>query len=82
MKKLRIICALSSEGKLVVIQAILDEEADKNSHIWKSAMKEARLFYDNVLVVTTSIDVNKIIDMFMETGQILSSEVQMFKEAQ
>ena len=81
MRKLRLICALLETGELTILDAELDAEAAKHPLVWKTKMRQARDRHANVLVVTTRIDVNTIIDMFMEEGQILSSDVQLFKES-
>ena len=80
MRKLRLICVLLNTGKLSIVDVMLDDEANDHPRSWRTMVEEANRCFDNVIVVTTRIDVNAIIDMFMEDGQILSSDVQLFKE--
>lgn len=80
MKKLRLICALSDQGVLFIVGAMLDDQANRPSSNWQRMLLVARQENDNVIVVTTRIDVNTIIDMFMEDGQVLSSDLQLLKE--
>ena len=80
MRKLRLIAILTEGGKLAIVSCMLDDHANANTSEWNRRMLHAKQQFDNVLVVTTNIDVNKIIEMFMEEGQILSSDVELFKE--